>query len=255
MAADEYTNTRPGPENEECHTNGTAHPNGYRHLLSSRVFVATWLFRSKNPSEANHPTYQMNYVHHSHLQTELSSAHCPKSSSPHAITILPRRSSAIHSRWLRHPTRRVLFPGFPGPGGWHVDGSNFHHRLESKEQALVTLYLFSDIEPGDGGTALFRGSHHETARILRDAEPEGLTLDELMEALPVVEPEKIAEITGRAGDIAFLHPFLIHGFSANLGSRVRFACNPQYPFKAEMNLNRADGAHSPVEEAIRMAIL
>ena len=45
----------------------------------------------------------------------------------------------------------VLFPGFEGPGGWHVDGSNFHHRLASKEQALVTLYLFSDIDQGEGG--------------------------------------------------------------------------------------------------------
>jgi len=148
----------------------------------------------------------------------------------------------------------VLFPGFSGPGGWHVDGSNFHHRLTSSEQGLVTLYLFSKIEPGDGGTAIARGSHRDVAKILAAAEPNGLTLDELMERLPVVDPDQIVEVSGNAGDIAFLHPFLIHGFSANDGSEVRFACNPQYPLKSAMNLDRENADYSPVEEAIRIAI-
>ena len=69
----------------------------------------------------------------------------------------------------------VLFPGFSGPGGWHVDGSNFHHRLRSNEQGLVTLYLFSDIDPGDGGTAIARGSHHDVARILAFGKPPALS--------------------------------------------------------------------------------
>lgn len=73
----------------------------------------------------------------------------------------------------------VLFPGFPGPGGWHVDGSNFHHHLTSREQGLMTLFLFSDIGPGDGGTPVLRGSHHDVARLLADSEPEGLSLAEL----------------------------------------------------------------------------
>ena len=148
----------------------------------------------------------------------------------------------------------ILFPGFPGPGGWHVDGSNFHHRLQSKGQALVTLYLFSDIEPGDGGTALACGSHHDVARLLCDAEPEGLSIEALTKSLPEVESGRVVEVTGSAGDIAFLHPFLVHGFSANRGQSVRFACNPQYPFKEEMNLMRRDGDHSPVEEAIRVGL-
>jgi len=148
----------------------------------------------------------------------------------------------------------VLFPGFPGPGGWHVDGSNFHHRLRSNEQGLVTLYLFSDIDPGDGGTAIARGSHHDVARILAAAEPDGLAIDELIERLPEVSPRQVVEVSGKAGDVAFLHPFLIHGFSANDGSKVRFACNPQYPLKKAMNLDRDDGDYSPVEAAIRIAI-
>jgi hypothetical protein len=148
----------------------------------------------------------------------------------------------------------VLFPGFPGPGGWHVDGSNFHHRLRSNEQGLVTLYLFSDIGHGDGGTAIAIGSHKDVARILAAAEPDGLAIGDLIERLPVVDPRQVVEVSGKAGDVAFLHPFLIHGFSANDGSRIRFACNPQYPLRKPMNLDRDDGDHSPVEEAIRIAI-
>jgi hypothetical protein len=35
----------------------------------------------------------------------------------------------------------ILFPGFPGPGGWHVD------HLETGYQGLVRLFLFSDMGP------------------------------------------------------------------------------------------------------------
>lgn len=148
----------------------------------------------------------------------------------------------------------LLFPEFPGPAGWHIDGSTFHHRLRSREQALVTLYLFTDVGPGDGGTPLARGSHHQVAQILAAAEPDGLSIDDLTSRLPAVEDERIVEVTGEAGDIAFLHPFLVHGFGPNRGDRIRVACNPQYPFHTEMDLEREDGDHSPVEEAIRVAL-
>lgn len=148
----------------------------------------------------------------------------------------------------------ILFPGFPGPGGWHVDGSNFQHHVTSREQGLVTLYLFSDLERGDGGTPMIRASHRAVARLLAGAEPAGLSHEELTNKLPQADTTCIVQITGEAGDVAMLHPFLIHGFGPNTGSRVRFACNPQYPLKEAMILNRLDGAHSPVEEAIRRAL-
>jgi len=148
----------------------------------------------------------------------------------------------------------ILFPGFPGPGGWHVDGTNFQHHLTSPEQGLVTLFLFSDVRPGDGGTAVFRGSHHAVARLLAEAEPAGLSPEELEAKLPKVDPAQVIELTGEAGDVAMLHPFLVHGFSANEGTRIRFACNPLYQLKEPMQLERPDGSYSPVEEAIRRAL-
>lgn len=147
----------------------------------------------------------------------------------------------------------VLFPGFPGPGGWHVDG-HFHHHLSSAEQGLVTLYLFSDVGAGDGGTPVVRGSHRVVAQLLAASEPGGLSAAELAARLPQPEPSQIVCVEGEAGDVAMLHPFVIHGFGPNAGTRVRFACNPQYPLRERMSLERSDGDHSPVEEAIRRAI-
>ncbi len=147
----------------------------------------------------------------------------------------------------------VLFPGFEGPGGWHVDG-HFQHHLTSREQGLVTLLLFSDIEPGDGGTAIWPGSHHTIARMLAEAEPDGLSPEALNANLPEVDLDQVVEVTGKAGDVAMLHPMLIHGFSANRGRRARFACNPQFPLKDALKIDRPDGAYSPVERAIRAAL-
>jgi Phytanoyl-CoA dioxygenase (PhyH) len=144
----------------------------------------------------------------------------------------------------------VLFPGFPGPAGWHVDGSNFRHHLSSPEQGLVTLYLFSDIGPGDGGTPMVRGSHRAIARLLHQAEPGGLSTHELQVKLPPVDLSHVVEVTGQAGDVAMMHPFLIHGFGPNRGHRIRFACNPQYHLMQPMNFQRRCGDQSPAEEAV-----
>lgn len=37
---------------------------------------------------------------------------------------------------------------------WHVDGDFFVHYLDSPEQALLVIPLFSDIRPGGGGTMI-----------------------------------------------------------------------------------------------------
>jgi len=37
---------------------------------------------------------------------------------------------------------------------WHVDGDFFHHFLDSKEQGLLPIVIFSDIKTGGGGTGM-----------------------------------------------------------------------------------------------------
>src|SRR5258708_28609198 len=41
----------------------------------------------------------------------------------------------------------LLLPGFPTPGGWHVDGGQLRTsgHLTDHQHALVTLFLFSDV--------------------------------------------------------------------------------------------------------------
>eukprot|EP01051_Picozoa_sp_SAG22_P023898 SAG22_NODE_6373_length_865_cov_0.821149_1_plen_248_part_10 len=50
--------------------------------------------------------------------------------------------------------------------GWHWDGWDFYHYLDSPEQALLVVPLFSDIAPRSGGTLLATDSIGVVARFL-----------------------------------------------------------------------------------------
>ena len=147
----------------------------------------------------------------------------------------------------------ILLPGFPGPGGWHIDHLNTGH------QGLVRLCLFSDIGPDDGGTPMVRGSHKEVARaggaeVLSGMAPRVGLWKRLKEAsLLDPDPRRIVHVTGEAGDVALMHPLLVHGFGPNRGNRIRFACNPLLPLTEPIRLERSDGDYSAIEEAIRRA--
>ena len=152
----------------------------------------------------------------------------------------PRMTAAFNDvmgegRW--HPINGlgwwpITFPNFdPKPWvaperGWHVDGIQFHHHVNSPDQGLLPIPIFSDIEPGGGGTAISVGSHKITARILQDAEPDGLHVGELAKAVNAHPKEKVVELSGRLGDIVLLHPFMLHSNSANCGEVPRIICNP-----------------------------
>src|SRR6185503_13418737 len=51
-------------------------------------------------------------------------------------------------------------------GGWHVDGDFFHHFLDSPEQGLLILQIFSDIHPQGGGTVISEDSWPTAAKVL-----------------------------------------------------------------------------------------
>jgi hypothetical protein len=156
------------------------------------------------------------------------------------------------------------FPGVAQPpwglsGHWHVDGS-FRHRADSKEGGLLVVFLFSDIGPEDGGTLLSEGSHLDIARILLTHDSAGKgkrgikggRLSALGKKLPGKRP---IEVQGRAGDVVFCHPLMLHARSKNLGTKgvdsVRFMCHPCIELHEDMCLDRADPAdYSPVERAI-----
>jgi hypothetical protein len=154
------------------------------------------------------------------------------------------------------------FPGFasapwtPPTGGWHVDGNHFHHHLTSREQGVVGLLLYSDIAPGGGGTAVMPGSHRVAARVLAEAEPEGLTSDEVCERVGrATEGIPVVEARGNAGDLLLMHPHLYHASSANTSGVPRVASNVCVSLKEPMNLSRANGdGYSAVELAVLIAL-
>ncbi len=154
----------------------------------------------------------------------------------------------------------VSFPGFEQPpwrppeAGWHVDGIQFHHHLDSKDQGLLPIFLFSDIAAGDGGTAFVLGSHRATARILAEAEPLGIAPGDLTMRTRAIPRERAVGCTGEAGDVALLHPFMLHARSANVGRRVRFICNPCVEMREPLRVGPAAAERTPLEESIMGAL-
>jgi hypothetical protein len=172
--------------------------------------------------------------------------------------------------------------------GWHYDGDFFTHYVDSLEQGLLVLCLFSDIAgPQCGGTLLVEGSHNVVAKVLNDY-PEGLNhrdankevfesdpwLQELVGLKegapgtnriekfmnqPYQHPDgyelRVIEPVGDAGDIILCHPFVVHAASPNTLGTPRFLGNRRNQLVRRMKLHRENPAeYSPVELAIRNAL-
>ncbi len=137
-------------------------------------------------------------------------------------------------------------------GGWHKDGDFFRHFLDSPEQGLLTIVIWSDIQPQSGGTFVAGDSVKPVAQRLYQ-HPEGLSpggFGGLIEHC-----RDFIEITGEVGDVVLLHPFILHAASQNPSGRARFITNPPVSLKEPMNFNRDNPDHfSPVEQAVLRAL-
>ena len=132
--------------------------------------------------------------------------------------------------------------------GWHKDGDFFRHFLDSPEQGLLTIVIWSDIQPQSGGTFVACDSVPVVARHLL-AHPEGLLPGQFGGLIDACSD--FVELTGQIGDVAILHPFVLHAASNNPSGRARFITNPPISLKEPMNFNRADPADfSPVERGV-----
>jgi hypothetical protein len=157
---------------------------------------------------------------------------------------------------------RFPSPDDPGDAGWHVDASfgwenvadfmEWRVNVSSRGRALLMLFLFSDVGELDAPTRIRVGSHRNIARQLAPAGKAGLTLRELAAdgfAGTAHCPEVLA--TGDAGTVYLCHPFLVHAAQSHRGTRPRFMAQPPLLPREPLSLERADGAYSPVEIAIR----
>ncbi|KAI0632518.1 hypothetical protein C8Q77DRAFT_1218855 [Trametes polyzona] len=168
--------------------------------------------------------------------------------------------------------------GVPDPRtleNWHVDGDFFVHFLDSPEQALLVIPLFSDILPGGGATYIAPEGIARTARYLA-AHPEGVLPGQLAfvsstspfasdpHADPAVHSHpaqaracgRFVELTGDTGDVVLLHPLMLHSASRNRRRGVpRVITNPPVALRAPFEFARADpDAYSLVERATLRAL-
>jgi hypothetical protein len=140
----------------------------------------------------------------------------------------------------------------PGPlaTGWHKDGDFFRHFLDSPEQGLLTIVLWTDVISQGGGTFVACDSVPVVARFLAQ-HPEGVLPQEFCFGEMIDECCEFAELTGKAGDIVLIHPYVLHASSQNVLNIERAITNPPFHLLEPMNFNRADKADfSPVETSI-----
>ena len=161
------------------------------------------------------------------------------------------------NRW--QPVSRRRFRG----KGWHVDiGPGFStdaiRTIQGHPyQGLVVLILLSDWLPGGGGTVMVPGSQEWVRERLTEAGTKGMVHQELNAFCVQQMVEKVRsgrvvipcpkarqqlssfrkrkspatgtvvlhQICGKAGDVVFMHPWLIHSGTTNLRSRPRLMAN------------------------------
>jgi hypothetical protein len=162
----------------------------------------------------------------------------------------------------------IRFPSAQAPGddGWHVDVSygweerpddfmSWRANIYSRQRALLMLFLYSDVGEDDAPTRIRVGSHQHIARELAPAGEAGLSLGELSRdgyASTAHLPEAVA--TGPAGTVYLCHPFLVHAAQPHRGTNPKFMAQPPLGLFEPLQLDRTGGGHSPVEQAIRLAL-
>ncbi|RXW19989.1 hypothetical protein EST38_g5870 [Candolleomyces aberdarensis] len=144
---------------------------------------------------------------------------------------------------------------------WHVDGDFFIHFLDSPEQALLVVPIFSDIQPRGGGTMISPDGLDLVAQYLA-AHPEGVTPVDL-KLIPsnrdqeegcwshlkeIKRCRKFVELTGQAGDVVLMHPLMMHSASKNYLRIPRVITNPPVALKEPFNFNRGDPAEYSLVE-------
>ncbi|EJD45448.1 hypothetical protein AURDEDRAFT_151864 [Auricularia subglabra TFB-10046 SS5] len=153
---------------------------------------------------------------------------------------------------------------------WHLDGDFFVHFLDSREQALLVIPIFSEIQPRGGGTYICPDGLTRNARYLAE-HPEGVhpTGLSFTSAHDVGKPDpprwehlkevkkcnEFVEVTGSPGDVYLLHPLMLHSASKNHLRIPRVITNPPVALKQPFCFARAnEGEYSVVERTTLRAL-
>ncbi|KAF7318401.1 hypothetical protein HMN09_00349300 [Mycena chlorophos] len=148
---------------------------------------------------------------------------------------------------------------------WHVDGDFFIHFLDSPQQALLVIPIWSDIGVNGGGTAICTDGIGKVAKHLYE-HPNGVTPWMDPKGTPEPPPESIDrlgfyraiaqqapdasfhEVTGQVGDVYLLHPLMVHSATRNITRVPRVITNPPVSLKEPFRLQRGSGPFSLVEQ-------
>lgn len=161
----------------------------------------------------------------------------------------------------------VRFPSGQQPNdtGKHVDASFPGHdpanflewrvNIKSKGRALLMLVLYSDVSENDAPTVIYKGSHIDVARVLAQEDDAGLSFMELANKLDGLPEREEVHATGTAGTVYLCHPFLVHSAQPHLGSIPKFMAQPPLLLRNELTIADSDRGYSPVEQAIRLALV
>ncbi|MBF6346663.1 phytanoyl-CoA dioxygenase family protein [Nocardia cyriacigeorgica] len=175
-------------------------------------------------------------------------------------------------RWEPRKTLGGFVIRFPGEepallDGWHVDVSypgeystpgdylTWRANINSRDRALLMLFLFTDVGDDDAPTRLRVGSHHHVARLLEPEGDIGLDARTLAASADTATAHlPIAYATGRAGDVYLCHPFLVHAGQPNRGNTPRILGQPKLTPTRGLRLDGPAEDLAPVELAIRQAL-
>lgn len=144
----------------------------------------------------------------------------------------------------------------PNLSNWHVDGDFFVHFLDSPEQALLVIPLYSDIKSRGGATYIATDGIDMIANYLA-AHPEGV-LPISLSFVPVTSTaedpkddsgywshldaakrcKSFVELTGETGDVVLMHPLMLHSASKNHLRLPRIITNPPVALRQPFNFNR-----------------
>ncbi|KAF3059304.1 hypothetical protein GL218_04417 [Daldinia childiae] len=153
---------------------------------------------------------------------------------------------------------------------WHVDGDFFVHYLDSPEQALLVIPLFTDIVSEGGGTMICPPAINRVAKHLYE-HPEGVSPRMVPRAHPDFPREKnlewyieiaqncadtdFVEAMGVVGDVYLLHPLMMHSATSNARRAVRIITNPPVSIREPFRFDRPSGEeYSLVEQKTIAAV-
>ncbi len=150
----------------------------------------------------------------------------------------------------------------PDDAGWHIEAGyqlpgerTCFTNVRSRDRALLMLFLFTDVGEDDAPTRIRVGSHLDVPAVLAPYGERGTSIFAAAAAIDAASAHRpLARATGRPGDVFLCHPFLVHAAQPHHGSRPRFMAQPPLYPAVQVDPERADGAYSPVETAIRRGL-